>query len=173
VIRRGLLLVLLWMAATGCHGPSPRDGLDQATSRRHERVARVGESLLPGVAMRWSVTPRRDLGAWAWPDGRIEVSRALVDRLDDDELRAAIAHELGHLIDRGHLHGAPKALAGEAADLERRADRIACTLLCNGGVPVDAMGRMLGTIAAATRDPGGGLAARIAALPADCADLVG
>jgi Zn-dependent protease with chaperone function len=61
-----------------------------------------------GIA--WQVSPRRGLGAWAWPGGRIEVSRALIDRLDDEQLAAALAHELGHLLDGGHLHGDQRML---------------------------------------------------------------
>ena len=163
------MLLLLVTAGYGCHGPSPREDMDQAGVGCQERVARTGDVLLPGAGVRWNVTSRNEVGAWAWPDGRIEVSRKLVDQLDADELAAALAHELGHLIDRGHLHAVPNALAGEPGDLERRADRIGCTVLRNAGVPVDAMPRMLGKVAVATRDPDGALAARVAALPPDCA----
>ena len=119
--------------------------------------------------MRWRVTSRAEVGAWAWPDGRIEVAKALVDRLDDQELAAALAHELGHLIDGGQLPG-PEALDGGAGDLERRADRVGCAMLVRHGVPAAAMPRMLAKVAAATHDPTGELAARIAAAPSACAE---
>jgi len=92
------------------------------------------------------VSPHKGLGAWAWPDGRIEVSRALVDRLDEEELAAALAHELGHLLDGGHLpvgtagldDGPPLGLRGAAGadEAEARADRIGCALLARRGIRV-------------------------------------
>ena len=162
---------MLLAAGAGCRGPSPRQDLDQGAKSRRVRVARAGEALLPSAGVRWEVASRDEIGAWAWPQGRIEISRLLLDRLDDNELAAALAHELGHLIDGGHLHAAPSALAGDAGDLERRADRIACGLLRSRGVPGAALTRMLGKLAAATGDRNGALAARIAAAPAECSPV--
>jgi hypothetical protein len=164
VIRFGMALIVLVAAAAGCRGPSPLGAGDA----RRGRVARVGAALLPDGAVRWGVTGRRGVGAWAWPDGRIEVSGALVDRLDDEELAAALAHELGHLLDDGHLPGR-HALDGGAGDAERRADRLGCGLLRRHAIPGAAMPRMLAKVAAATRDPSGALAMRIAAASAACA----
>jgi Zn-dependent protease with chaperone function len=172
VTRWGALLVVL--VAAGCRGPSPRQALDRtADDFARERIVRVGETLLSGAGVHWRLTPRDEVGAWAWPDGRIEVSRVLLDRLDDDELAAALAHELGHLLDRGHLAAAPRALAGDGGDLEHRADRIGCVLLSSRGVSGEAMIRMLGKLAAATRDRDGALAARIAAAPEACTPVPG
>jgi hypothetical protein len=165
-----MALVLLAAAAgSGCRGPSPLPPLDQAAEPgRLQRVARLGDALLPDAGVRWSLSTRERFGAWAWPDGRIAVSPALVDRLDDEALAAALAHELGHLLDGGHLHAGPQALDGGAGDVERRADRIACGLLARHGVPGAALGRMLAVVAAARRDPGGELAVRRASA-AECA----
>src|SRR4029450_10489466 len=96
VIRVGMTLLALVAAGAGCRGPSP--ALDMSSSRdlqRRVRVERAGTLLLPDGGVRWRVTSRADVGAWAWPDGRIEVAKGLVDRLDDHELAAALAHELG------------------------------------------------------------------------------
>jgi Zn-dependent protease with chaperone function len=144
-----------------------------ANDRGRERIVGIGETLLPGASVRWRLTRRDEVGAWAWPDGRIEVSRALLQRLDDDELAAALAHELGHLLDRGDLPGAPRALAGEAADFERRADGIGCQLLSRRGVPGEAMIRMLGKLAAATSDRDGALATRIVVARQACMPVPG
>lgn len=149
-------MLLAMMAA--CRVPSPRDDLDRATdATRLERVGRIGGSLV-AEGITWQVSPRRGLGAWAWPDGRIEVSRALVDRLDDEELAAALAHELAHLLDGGHLRvpnaglddGAPLGLRGAsgANEVEARADRIGCALLARHGIRCEAMARMLADVAA-------------------------
>jgi Zn-dependent protease with chaperone function len=91
------------------------------------------------------------------------VSRALVDLLDDDELTAALAHELGHLLDRGDLPSPPAALIGGASgdDPELRADQIGRHLVEASGRSPDAMARMLAKIAA--RCSGDGIARRIAA----------
>jgi Zn-dependent protease with chaperone function len=166
--HRALLLVALAILA-GCRGPSPRDGFDRATIQQ-ERVARIGGSLLKDVGIEWGVSARDGLGAWSWPCGRVHVSRALVDLLDDEELAAALAHELGHLLDRGHLPNVPRALRGVPGgnDLELRADRIGCDLLARRGVPLDAMPRMLAKVAAGLGgDPD--LARRAAAAGAVCA----
>ena len=172
--RLEALLIVLLAAGAGCRGPTPGKSFDLSGSDRgQERIVRIGEALLPGAGARWRLTTRDEVGAWAWPDGRIEVSQALLDRLDDDELAAALAHELGHLLDGGHLAGAPRSLAGEAADIERRADGIGCQLLSRRGVSGEAMIRMLAELAAATRDRDRALAVRIAAAREACTPVPG
>ncbi len=47
--------------------------------------------------------------AFSFPDGSIYVARGLAERLTNDELAAAIAHELGHLLHDGVI-AAPAAL---------------------------------------------------------------
>lgn len=174
VARLEALLVVLVAAGAGRPVPTLGKAFDlPANDRGRERIVRIGEALLPGAGVRWRLTREDEVGAWAWPDGRIEVSQALLDRLDDDELAAALAHELGHLVDGGHLAGAPRALAGKAADLERRADSIGCQLLNRRGVSGEAMIRMLAKLAAATRDRDGALAARIAAAREVCTPVPG
>jgi predicted Zn-dependent protease len=81
---------------------------------------------------------------YSWPDGRICVTRGLLDTLGDVELAAAIAHELGHLLNGGHLHGVA-ALNGAAAsnDQEEAADDAGVRLLIECGLPPTAMPRML------------------------------
>lgn len=171
VIRFGMTLLALVAVGAGCRGPSPRPGLDVAADGlRRARIERASAAVLTDAGVRGSVVPRADVGAWAWPDGRIEVSRTLVDRLDDDELAAALAHELGHLLDGGHLPAVPHELDGGTGDLERRADRVGCGVLRRHGIPGAAMPRMLAKVAAATRDPGGELAARVGAARSACAE---
>jgi Zn-dependent protease with chaperone function len=166
-----MALLLLAAVGAGCRGPSPRTSADWvADADRIERVERVGRALLPGGDIDWGVSPRDGLGAWAWPDGRIVVSQALVDRLDDDELAAALAHEIGHLLDGGHLATVPLALRGDTrdGDLELRADRTGCELLASRGRPLEAMSRMLAKVAAGHGDGGGAFRRRIAAADAAC-----
>ena len=93
------------------------------------------------------VLDRPDFTAFSWPNGRVYVSRGLVDALDDELLTAAIAHELGHLLNHGAaerpaaLRGAPTALAVETA-----ADRAGMQLLVRGGHRGDVMRRMLSRV---------------------------
>src|SRR2546430_27653 len=74
-----------------------------------DRARRVSASLLSQCRsenqnLTVSVLDAEVLGAFGWRDGQIYVTRGLVTLLDDDELAAVVSHELGHLLDRGHLH---------------------------------------------------------------------
>ena len=148
---------------------------------RLARIERVGALVAgPELGRRevdLGLSTRDSLGAWSWRNGRVRLSSSLVDLLDEDELAAAIAHELGHLYDGGHLHDGPAALhGGSATGAESRADRIGCTLLARRGLPGDAMSRMLAKVARALSaegepGPGPSLTARAAALAVDCADV--
>ena len=122
---------------------------------RADRVARAAarvapSSLRPGF-LDVGLSSRHELGAWSWPDGRVRVSRSLVDLLDEDELAAAIAHELGHLLDGGELPGAEAALGGsdpigDDSGPETRADWIGCRLLAARGGSPEALVRMLAKV---------------------------
>jgi hypothetical protein len=125
---------------------------------RTARVHRIGSDLARATAaperIDLGLSSRDTLGAWSWPDGRIRVSRTLVDLLDDDALAAALAHEIGHLLDGGHVADGSSALAGASSGarhdgpgLELRADAVACSLLRARGTPVEALPRMLRTVA--------------------------
>lgn len=88
-------------------------------------------------------------GAYAWPtdDGcRVYVTRGLMAMTSDDELAAAVAHEMGHLVDGGHVRIA--SLTGDDyVDAERRADAIGCRLLHEAGFTTDAMRNLLSKLA--------------------------
>jgi Zn-dependent protease with chaperone function len=153
-----LVLAVGLAAALGCQparvpGPraTPLDAPEDA--RRAERLARAVARL--GVAdLRVGVSDRGGLGAWAWPRGAVEVSRDLVDLLDDEELAAAVAHEVGHLDDGGHRAPPPSALGGAAdAEAEARADRLGCRLLAARGLDPAATVRLLEKLDAALASP--------------------
>ena len=73
--------------------------------------------------------------AYAWPDGSIFLTSALLDILEPREIAAVIAHELGHLCDPPRP-GDASALLGKARHLddESRADEFACDLLRRSGL---------------------------------------
>jgi predicted Zn-dependent protease len=163
-----LVVIACCLLLGACHGPVRLQAT--ADEPRLERVQRLGASLAPeGSAIHFGLSARRGLSAFAWPDGSVLVTRELVDLLDDDQLAAALAHEIGHLVDGGHLAAAPAALAGRPSDddLERRADRTGCELLAAHGRAPSAMSGMLATLDAALGNHV--LAGRIAAAAESCA----
>jgi predicted Zn-dependent protease len=140
-------------------GHTPR--LAAERQRAGAALARLTPAL-DGRAIRLTVTDSPTVAAYAWPDGRIVLTRALIRLLDDDELAAALAHEVGHLLADGHLRTAA-ALRGApphdapGLDVESRADAAGCGLLTASGCAPGAMSRMLEKVAAA---PGASKSAR-------------
>lgn len=168
LVKRALVLLPLFAALAGCaaaRGPGPDPVAAASDVASAARIARLGQGVAAAVGspigVRFALSSRDGLGAWSWPDGRVRVSRALVDLLDDDELSAALAHEVGHLVDGGHVGGGgPAALSGarDAAGVEVRADVVGCRLLRAHGAPTAALPRMLRRVAAALEaapDPDG------------------
>ena len=90
--------------------------------------------------------------AYGWADGSVYVTRGLVELLDERELAAAIAHEVGHLLDGRHLSGGVVSLKGcqSSRDEEVRADAIGVRVLEQAGmadgrgVMVSMLGKVLG-----------------------------
>ena len=105
-----------------------------------------------GRSLKVTVFDSEDVGAYCWPSGNIELTRGLLELVDDQELIAAIAHEVGHLLADGHL---PRhaALAGceSNADAETEADLAARALLKSRGLPEDALVGLLQKVAAHPR----------------------
>ena len=141
--------------------------LHDARAQRAEAALAV---LAPpsGEDVRVRVLDVAAVGAYAWPDGEIFVTRGLVDLLPQRELVAAIAHEAGHLLDGRHLRG-PVSLHGYSSDsdAEVRADAAGVWLLRRRGFDDRVMSSMLQRVCAsaavsATCRPG--LRRRIGAL---------
>lgn len=111
-----------------------------------ERVRRAANGLAGEVAhaLTAEVVASRHVGAYAWPSGEIYVTQGLLDLLDDGELAAALAHEIGHLLRGGHLARAtdPASLLSGRAD-ERAADDCALALLRAVGIRPTTMASML------------------------------
>ena len=150
---------------------------DARDAERLARIERLGHGLTSrstGHRVEFALSSRGEIGAWSWPDGRVRVSRALADLLDDAQLAAALAHELGHLLDGGHLDGAVAALSGAAgrSGPEARADVVGCALLAERGLATAALPRMLRTVAAAITAGGEGLDPAVLLQRAAAADAV-
>jgi len=89
-------------------------------------------------------------GAYAWADGRIFVTHGLIRRLDDEQLAAVIAHELGHLINESAVPSRQSmSLSGQddPRQAEARADATGVALLEAAGLAAyPAMRGMLQTL---------------------------
>jgi predicted Zn-dependent protease len=156
-----------WVLATGCaqsasirawthnQGGVLRDS-------RQPRIDRIAARILPesakpktSVQVLASIEP----SAFSWPSGKVFVTRGLVDLLDDDELAAAIAHELGHLLGDGHVKESPGSAVASLRgcqtdfDAESRADAMGVNLLRAKGIPEKAMGSMLEKVRVAGQLP--------------------
>ncbi|MBI1368619.1 MAG: M48 family metalloprotease [Planctomycetes bacterium] len=94
------------------------------------------------------------LAAYAWPADRIFVTRGLIEKTLPDELAAAMAHELGHLISDGHLAvGWSLQGVGNTLDKEQAADQFGCRMLGRAGMDRGAMERLLVKVRGAAPDP--------------------
>lgn len=151
-LRLLFLLGLTCAAASGCaSSPDPHSAWVErcgGLSADREAIRRV-QALADGVAARpvtIDVLDRPDLTAFSWPNGRVYVSRGLVEALDDELLTAAVAHEIGHLLHHGASQR-PAALRGTPAlAVETAADRVGIQLLVRAGHRGDAMQRMLSRV---------------------------
>lgn len=138
-----------------------RGGL--VTGKRQDRVDEAACQLVngacgTGVSLR--VLHTKAIGAWCWPNGEIFLTSGLVDRLDDAEIAAAVAHELGHLVNDRHISGVA-SLGGVFSehDAESRADLTGIRLLEAQQIPGDAMVRMLTKVVRSGAQPASALRA--------------
>lgn len=114
---------------------------------RAQRVASVFAEAEPAIDVR--VLDSNLMGAFSWAPGDVYLTRRLVGALDDDELAAAIAHELAHLVQDGHLDMGPRTLVTPVvAEPEARADRLGRRLLEQHGVAPEVMVEMLASVSA-------------------------
>lgn len=149
----GWAIVCAWCA--GCSGapqalhPSSawinqHGGTAVASEQRADRICRqlAAETFTQPIPIHVLAEDR--LCGYAWPGGSIFITRGLMTAATDEEVAAAIAHEMGHLLAR-RSYPTVFALAGgsDSHDIEAQADAIGCFLLrVKGGCP-SAMGRLL------------------------------
>ena len=163
-LRLAAALVCSIFVLGGCvRHPGVAPVADGQVASDRARVAGALDRLtapLHGRAVRFCVSGSDAVAAYAWPDGRLLFTRGLVRLLDDEELAAAAAHELGHLLVDGHVRAAAApvgALGGgiSGPDVESRADAAGVRLMERAGYPRDAMARMLEKVARVEGTPAG------------------
>ncbi len=143
-------LILLILMLGGCAGGSGNGGFPAVESRwlvRHgglingPQKARA-QRLCNRICRGWIDTPvhvrivdSRQLGAWSWSDGDVYLTLGLTSHLNNKELAAAIAHELGHLINSKSVV-CPYALgsAHEQLGIEFAADLTGARVLAAHGI---------------------------------------
>ena len=163
-MRHALLLILglaVLVGLGGCHLGAKRlaraperwiqeqggivADVDVAPRARVAWQAVTRERREPRLRLRVLAAP--SLSAFAWPSGEIFLTSGLVDALDDDEITAALAHEIGHLEAEALGSAAPgfAGLASRAGSLaaEHRADLFGLDLLEARRIPGQAMVDML------------------------------
>jgi hypothetical protein len=121
---------------------TPASDHDVAASRASCAIDRL-KTIYQGSAFVRVVESSKP-GAFSWSNGSICLTSALINLSSDEEISAAIAHEMGHLA-RSHARGADAtyALSGPGADEEQRADAIAIVLLRRSGQSPSALVRLL------------------------------
>ena len=155
--------MLVVAVAAGCKTPTASSSMDRWVAReggvtsadadRQARVDRVAAQVLCGyyeLRICVHVLANDVPCAYGWPNGNLFVTRGLVDRVTDDELAAALAHEMGHLLARGNAHrdghdSVVVSLRGfnQNLDAEQLADAIGVRLLLRQGLPAEPMVSML------------------------------
>ena len=107
------------------------------------RANHIAQGLVRGILNKpvtVHVLASREVTAYSFPSGDIFLTAAYIDRANDGEVAAAIAHELGHLLSNGRVTG-PVALREKNQDpnAEARADAVGCEILRLRGIPDSAM----------------------------------
>jgi len=176
-------LGVLSLGATGCstsallerppawHVWSQKYGgvLESAQPGDNARISRALATIAPMCGCQHTSVRVLDddaVGAFAWRDGSLFLTRGLLATMDDAELTAALAHELGHLVEdvRRQSDG----------DVEAHADAWGVGVLERSGLPARSMIRMLVKLESQS-DPGfqAGIRARIQLLEERVSQQIG
>jgi Zn-dependent protease with chaperone function len=93
-------LLLVIAAMQGCAAGSSVD-VPTSNGRLQSIAATLVAPLALNKPLSIRVYPSTELAAFSRSDGRVFVSTALLEQLTDEELAAAIAHEIGHMVNHG------------------------------------------------------------------------
>jgi predicted Zn-dependent protease len=154
---RLMLLIVFSMVCCACAATAPHSPIAEWTRNhggcivdgRLVRLRHVGDRLAwTGLqASQLHVLNSQAVAAYSWPSGEVFVAAGLVDRASDDELTAALAHELGHLVLQHRLAVPATLISTEptisGGNVEERADAVGMILLHRCGVSTSALAGVL------------------------------
>lgn len=87
---------------------------DSKYTTRLQRIVKPLNKPLNGQTPEFKVYQAQEVNAWAMANGCIRVYAGLMDKMNDDELRGVIGHEMGH-VELGHSKKAMQAAYGLSA----------------------------------------------------------
>lgn len=88
------------IVAAGTQNCQQLDAQNKITHRYDARMRNIRRGLpttISGQTLDYKVYETEDMNAFALPNGCVRVYSALLDKLNDDEARAVIGHEIGHV----------------------------------------------------------------------------
>uniref|UniRef100_A0A1I8ATM8 Metalloendopeptidase OMA1, mitochondrial n=1 Tax=Steinernema glaseri TaxID=37863 RepID=A0A1I8ATM8_9BILA len=100
-----------------CKQMDAENKVASANSKYNKRLQRVVKPLtkqLNGQTPNFKVYQTQEVNAWAMANGCIRVYAGLMDKMNDDELRGVIGHEMGH-VELGHSKKAMQTAYGLSA----------------------------------------------------------
>lgn len=119
----------------------------EVSDQRVDRVAAIAATLRPksgDTTFCVHVLQNRSVTAYSWSNGDVFLSAGLVDTATDNEIAAAIAHELGHLINDAASHRAVSLGGVEGSlEIEERADDSGIQILAAAGLSSKALVSLL------------------------------
>ena len=88
------------VVAAAQQGCRQLDQKNRITSRYDARMRVIRQGLpthVGGQVLNYKVYDTKEMNAFAMPNGCVRVYSALLDKLTDDEVRAVLGHEIGHV----------------------------------------------------------------------------
>ena len=137
-----------------------------AANRATAALQRLGNAYQGPACVR--VSDSEKPAAFSWSDGTICLTKGLIRLLDDDEISAVLAHELGHLAHADSADQTRFSLGGTRTEDEQRADAVGIMLLRASGIAPTSLARALAKVRDARQtepELKEAITARIALLP--------
>ncbi|MDR5854831.1 M48 family metalloprotease [Caballeronia sp. LZ062] len=83
-----------------CTEMDAQNKIAPASSAYAQRLNRIAKQLgdnINGVPVNYKVYITKDVNAWAMANGCVRVYSGLMDKMNDDEVRGVVGHEMGHV----------------------------------------------------------------------------
>jgi putative metalloprotease len=88
------------LSVASCQDQDSKNQIAPANSTYVKRLANVSKGLptsVNGAPLNFKVYLTKDVNAWAMANGCVRVYSGLMDLMNDDEVRAVLGHEIGHV----------------------------------------------------------------------------